>query len=133
MKLCDCLAVSRRRRFKSFFQRHSVCAWSVLLSPDSTQTACSNANVRGINVPIDVEIRLIAMHALANVVRKPPYGQNVSRLVKRQSVTGAQPFRGEYLVFNWIKPFIFSLKNPSLKRMRGGHWLNDNAGGRWKS
>ena len=62
------------RSLPSLFQRHRVSARRVLLATKSAQPACRHAYVRGIDMAVDVEISLIAMHALAHRIGHPSHG-----------------------------------------------------------
>src|ERR1700682_4763739 len=56
---------------ESLFQRHGVRARRVLLTPKSTEAAGSNANISGVQMAVNVEIRFVAMHTFADEVRHP--------------------------------------------------------------
>src|SRR6478672_3844536 len=106
----DCLGVARRGRFKSFFQRHGVGAGSVLLAAESTQPASRHANIGGIQMAVDVEVCLVAMHAFADVVGHPAYGQNIAGTVESKSVIGIQSIASHNLVMDWAQPGVISLE-----------------------
>src|SRR5580658_5484420 len=75
MKFGDCLTVSRRCSLESFVERHGVCAGCVFLAAESAKPARGDAHIRGIDVPVDVEVSLIAMHALPYMVGHPTHSQ----------------------------------------------------------
>ena len=82
----DRLGVSGSRGLEGFFKRHGVGARRVLLAAESAEPARGHANIRRIDVAIDVEICLITVHALANRVRHPTKGENVPGAVKTERV-----------------------------------------------
>ena len=77
VKFRDRFGVTRRSRLKCFFERHRIGTRCVFLSTERAQAARRDADIGGINVAIDVEVSLIAVHALANVIGQPADGQNV--------------------------------------------------------
>ena len=100
VKLSDRLGVSRGRGLESLFERHGVGAGCVLLSTKRAQAARRDANIRGIDMPVDVEIRLVAMHALAHGVRHPAHGKNVAGAVQSEGIVGVQPLAGKDFLIN---------------------------------
>src|SRR5208283_689562 len=78
MKLSDRFGVTRSSRLKGFFERHSISARSVFLAPKSAQPASRHANIRRIDMTIDVEVSLVAMHPLPHPVGQPAHSQNVA-------------------------------------------------------
>ncbi len=83
VKLRNGLGVARSCRLESFFQRHGIGARSVLLAAESTQPAGGHAYVGWVQMAVDIEICLVAMHALANMVGHPAYRQNIAGTVKQ--------------------------------------------------
>jgi hypothetical protein len=73
--------------FESFFERHGVGAGRVFFAAEGTEAAGRDADVRRIDVAVDVEIRLVAMQALAHVVRKPADGEDVAGAVEGECVS----------------------------------------------
>ena len=61
MELRHRLRVTARRRLPRLFQGHGVGTGGVLLASEGTQAARGNAYVGGIDVPVDVEVRLVAV------------------------------------------------------------------------
>src|SRR5579859_5714110 len=82
----DRFGIAGGRSFESLFERHGVGAGRVLLAAKGAQSAGGDANVRGIDVAVDVEISLVAVHALADQVGHPPHGENVAGAVERKGV-----------------------------------------------
>jgi len=58
----------------------------VFLPAKGTQAAGSDADVSGIDVAIDVEVGLVAVHPLAHCVCHPANSQNVASAIKDQGV-----------------------------------------------
>src|SRR5437879_13408069 len=90
----DRLGISRGRGLERLFKRHGVSAGRVLLPSKGEQAAGGNANIRGVDMPVDVEIGLGAVHALAHGVGQPAYGEDVAATVKRQRVGGVETYAG---------------------------------------
>ncbi len=59
---------------------------------------------------VDVEVRLVAVHAFADVIGQPADRQNVAGAVEGESVIGAQALAGKNLGVNRPEPGIVSLK-----------------------
>jgi hypothetical protein len=55
------------------------------------------ANIRGINVPVDVVVADIAVFLLADVIREPAKRKQIVRLVKRDAVFRIEALAGENL------------------------------------
>ncbi len=100
VELGDRLGVSGCRGLKSLFQRHRVGAGCVLLSSKSAQAACRHANIRGIDMAVDVEIRLVAMQALAHRVCHPTHGENIAGPVQSKRVVGVETLTGKNFLVN---------------------------------
>src|SRR5258708_24822748 len=102
--------VSGSRRLKSFFQRHGVGTGSVFLASKSAETARRHADIRRVDVAIDVEVRHIAIHALAHLVGQPSHGENVRGAIQRGCIVQTQPFAGKDLFGYRLKTSVVSLK-----------------------
>ena len=63
------------RALINFFERIHVRAGSIRIAPKRAQPAMRQANIRRIDMPIDVEIGDVAVPLLANVVREPADSQ----------------------------------------------------------
>ena len=100
VKFGDRLGVSGSRGFERLFERHGVGAGRVFLAAEGAQAAGGHANVRRIDVAVDVEIRLVAVHALAHGVGHPAHGENVAGAVEGERVVGVQALAGEDFVVN---------------------------------
>ena len=86
MEFCYRLGVTGGRGLEGFFERHGVGAGRIFLASKRTQAAGGHANVGRIQVAVDVEVRLVAMHAFADVVGQPAHRQNVTAAIERESI-----------------------------------------------
>jgi hypothetical protein len=75
---------------------------------------------------VDVEIGLVAVHALAHKIRHPPDRKNVSSAVKRERVGGIKALAARNFVVDRHKTLIVCLK--SVGCVRTGHCFDDIAG-----
>ena len=73
MEFRDGFGITGGSGLESLFQRHGVRARRVLLAPKRTKAAGRHANIGGIQMAVDIEIRLVAVQAFADVVRHPAY------------------------------------------------------------
>ena len=105
-----CLGISRGRGFKRFFQRHGVSARRIFLPPKSAEPASGHANIRWVDMAVDVKVCLVTVHALAHGVGHPAYGEDVAATVKRQRVVDVEPLAGQYLVADRLQPGIICLE-----------------------
>ena len=122
VKLRDRLGVAGSGGLECLFQRHGVGAGSVLLAPESAQPAGGHANVRGIDVAVDVEVSLVAVHAFAHVIGQPADGENVAGAVEREGVGCVEAFAGKHLGVDRLEARVVGLKGVSW-----GHPLDDTA------
>src|SRR6266481_10074644 len=95
---------------KSLFQRHSVSAGRVFLASKGAEAARGHADIRGIEVAVEIEVRHIAVHALAHMVRQPAHGENVRRAIERDRIVQTQPFAGKDLFGDRFQTCLVSLK-----------------------
>jgi hypothetical protein len=65
-------------------------AGRVLLAAEGAQAARGDANVGVVDVPVDVEVGDVAVHALAHVIGQPADRQNVAGAVERNAVVEAE-------------------------------------------
>ena len=86
VKLRDCLGITGSRGLECFFEGHGVGAGRIFLAPKCTQAAGCHANVGRIQVAVDVEVRLVTVHAFANVVGEPADRQNVASAIEGESI-----------------------------------------------
>ena len=50
-----------------------------------------HADIRGIDVAIDVEVANIAVALFAHMIRQPAHGQQIVRFIEREAVGGIKP------------------------------------------
>ena len=117
VKLRYRLAVSGRSGLESLFQRHGVGAGRVFLSSKGAQTACRHAHIRGIDVAIDVEIGLVAMHTLADGIGHPAHGKNVAGAIEGKGIVDVQALASHDFVIDWRQARVVSLKGVSLESL----------------
>ena len=125
VKLGHRFGVAGSRGLEGLFERHRVGAGSVFLAAEGAQAAGRHANVGRIDMAIDVEVRLVAVHALADLIRQPADGEDVAGAVERESVVVGQAFAGQHLVVNGLEAGVVG-----LEWMHAGASLDDNAGRR---
>src|SRR5271156_4851093 len=103
-------AVAGSRCLERFSKRHSVRARSILLAPKSAQPASRHANIRRIDMAIDVEVSLVTMHPLPNPVSQPTHRQNVARPIKRTRVALVQALAGKDLILDREQARVIGLE-----------------------
>ena len=86
MELRDRFAVTRGSGFEGFIERHGVGAGSILLASEGAEAAGGHANIRRIDVAIDVEVGLVAMHALTHGICQPADGKDIGRTIERECI-----------------------------------------------
>ena len=114
VKFCDRLAIPAGRGFEGFFQRHGVRAGLSFLSAKGAQTARGDADVSGIDVPVDIEIGDVAMHPFAHGIGQPAHGEDVAAAIKSKTIRRIKAFAGNYLGMNRLEPRVVSLKGMLL-------------------
>jgi hypothetical protein len=77
-------------------------------------------------MPVDIEISLIAVHALANQVGHPAKGKNVAGPVESERVVDIEPLTGKNFVVDRGQPGIVGLKGVHFSQ--DGHLPDDIAG-----
>src|SRR5208282_2616499 len=108
---------------ENLIERKCVCARHVRRAPERAQLAMRDADIRRIDVPVDVEVADVAVALLADVVREPADCEQIVRLEEREAVFGAQALAGENLVRDWLKTRVRDLQlaaHFSLKRDSSG-------------
>ena len=110
VKLGDRLGVAGSGRLEGFFERHGVSARSIFLAPKSAQPAGRHANIRRIDMAVDVKVRLVAMHPLPHPVGQPAHGQDVARPIKHKRIGLVQPFAREDFILDRKQPRVVGLK-----------------------
>src|ERR1700735_3464943 len=85
-RLCEPLAGC----LPCLFQSHGASVGLSLLSAERAKPARRHTDVRRIDVPIHVEVRDIAMHALTHQIRHPADGKDVSAAIQGKTVIEAE-------------------------------------------
>jgi hypothetical protein len=101
VKLCHRLRVARCSGLKRLIQCHGVGAGRVFFSSESAQATGGNTNIRWIDVPVYIEIGLVAMHAFPDIVRQPPDGENVGGTVQSERVIRIKTRACKHFLVNW--------------------------------
>jgi len=119
VKLGHSLGVSGGGRLKCFLERHGVGAGRVLLAAEGAETAGGYTNICWIDVPVDIEIRAVAVHPFPDVIREPADGKNIAGAVEIDSVCGIEPLPCHHLIENGLKARVVS-----LEWMQSGHCIH---------
>ncbi len=80
VKFRRAFAHALRRARPNFIQRVRVSPRRIRRPPKRAQPAMRHANIRGIDVPVDVEVANVPVPLLAHVVRQPAHGKQIVRL-----------------------------------------------------
>ena len=91
VKFGDGLAVSGSGGFERLIERHGVGAGRIFLAAEGAEAAGGDTDVGGVDVSVDVEIRLVAVHAFANVIGHPAHGENIAGAVESEGIGGVEP------------------------------------------
>src|SRR5215470_17574759 len=75
-----------------FLECVSVRAGRVRIATEGTELAVCNADIRRVNVAVDVVIRDIAVFFFADVVGEPPYSEQIRRAVKLDAIVKWEAF-----------------------------------------
>ena len=81
-----------------FFESVSVCARGIRVAPKRAKFAMRDADIRGIDVAVDVEIGDVAVLFFADVVGEPADREQVRRTIQFDAILKRQPFARENLV-----------------------------------
>src|SRR5580704_360960 len=85
-----------RRALVNFIERECVSAGRVRRASESAEAAMRYANIRGVNVAVDVVIADISVLLLADVIAKPAERKQIVRFVKRDAVFRIETLAGQY-------------------------------------
>src|ERR1700733_12059198 len=110
VKLGHGLAVSGSRDFESLVKRHGVGAGRILFAAKSAQPAGRHAYVSRIDFAIDVEIRLIRMHALADMICHPSNSEHIASAIESERVAEIETVASHHLGVDGFQPRVVSLK-----------------------
>src|SRR5271168_1657928 len=128
MEFGDRLGISGRGGFEGFLERHGVSARSVLLAAKGAQTASRDADIGRINMPVDVEIRFVAVHALAHMVGHPAHGENIAGAVECKGICRVETITGQDFGLDRLKARVVRLESVRGKSVWRRHSLNHTAG-----
>ena len=92
---------------KGFLQRHCVSAGCVRLAPKSAQAAAGHANICGIEVAVDIEMRALPVQFLTSVIGKVADGKQVIRPAESHTLVKGQALSRQDLFRNWPERRIF--------------------------
>ena len=98
VKLRDRFGVSLARLFDALSDRHLVPAGLIDLLRPGAERAIDPAEVRRVQVPVDVVIREVAVTLFADEVGEPARPEEVARREDPDSVVERQPLAGENLL-----------------------------------
>src|SRR5579875_2247962 len=110
MKLRGALGDALRGAAPDFVQRISVRALHVFIPAKGAEFAMCAADVRRIDVPVDVEIADIAVELFADVIRQPADGQQIVRGVERQAVFGGQAFASKNFLRDGVEASVGNMQ-----------------------
>ena len=113
------LAVAGGRCLPGLLERHRISARSIFLAAKGAEPASGNANVRWIDMPVDVEVRNVAMHPLAHQVGQPANRQNVSGAIEVDAVVEAETLFRHHFFSDRQQPRIVGLKAMALRAKLG--------------
>ncbi len=125
----DGFGVARAGGVPDFFQRHGVRAGHVLLAAEGAQAAGGDADIGVIDVPVDVEVSRVTVHAFANVIGQPADCQDVARTIEGERVVDREPLLRHDLVTDRVQADIVGLERAKLFGRRSRHIPNDIAAG----
>ncbi len=88
------------------FKSEGVGAGSVGIAAEGAQLAMRDANVRRIDVPVDVVIGDVPVALFADVVGEPADGEKIRRTVQCDAIVHAEAFAGENFVCDGLQPYV---------------------------
>src|SRR5580692_1364495 len=94
------------RALVDFFERERVRSWRVGIATEGAEFAVRHADVRRIDVPIDVEIGDVAVALLADVVRQPAHRKKIRRTIEGDAVVHIQAFAREDFCRDGLQPLV---------------------------
>src|SRR5580692_6124893 len=94
------------RAFINLFEGERVSAGSVRITTEGAKFAMRYADVRRIDVAIDVVIGDIAVALLTHVVRQPSDRKKIGGTIQRDAVLHAQAFAGEDFFRDGLQPLV---------------------------
>src|SRR3954471_16685028 len=106
MKLGYCFTVAGSRGFKCFVEGHRVSPRRILFPSESAQPAGGYANIRRIDMAIDVEISLVAVHSFANVISQPTDCENIASAIQRYPISEVEALACKDFFMDRFKPSV---------------------------
>ena len=94
-----------------FIQRVGVCAGRIGIAAESAEPAMRHANIRGIDVAIDVVIANVAMLFFANKIRQPANGEEIGRAIESDAIGHVETRAGENFFGDWPEMRIGNVRN----------------------
>src|SRR5580765_6637218 len=110
MELGDGFSVASACSLPGLFKRHGVSACLALLAAEGAETAGGNADVRRVDVPVDVEVSDVSVEFFADVIGEPTDSEDVAATIERHAVVEAEPHTGEDLLGNRAEGGVIGLK-----------------------
>ena len=110
VKLGNRLGISRCSSFKRFFKRHGVRARRIFFASEGTQTASRYADVGGINVAVDVEVRPVRVHAFPHMIGQPTDSEDVTGAIQGECIVKIKPLMRHDLFRDRLKTWVVCLK-----------------------
>src|SRR5690348_11597078 len=121
VKFSNRFGISRSCSLEGLLQRHRIGTRRIFLASESAQAARCYADIRRIDMAVDVEIRLVAMHPLTHEIGHPAHGEDIARPVKRKRISGIKTHARENFFMDRLQPRIVRLKPVRGRRLRREH------------
>jgi hypothetical protein len=110
VKFRGALAHTLRGALVNLFERVGVRPGSIGIAAKSAQLAMRDADIRGINVAVDVVIGDVAVALFADVIRQPADGEQVGRAEQGDAVVKGEAFAGQHLVGDGLQVCVLNLQ-----------------------
>lgn len=76
-------------------------------------------------MPIDIKVRVIAVHAFANKIGHPAHSQNVARPIQSEGIAGVEAGSSHHFFVNRAEARVVRLKRMHLGCIRRSHPFDD--------
>src|SRR5579883_1695625 len=116
MKFGHGFRISPACRFPNLFKRHGVAVRIFRFLSKGAKPAACYADIGRIYMPVDVEIRHIAMHSLTHQVGHKAESQNVGAAIHGYAIFKAEALYRFYFFANRPQPGIFYYVMHRIKR-----------------
>ncbi len=110
VELGDGLGIAGGSGCPGLFERHGVGARGAFAASESAEAAGGDTDIGRIDVAIDVEVRDVAMHALADRIGQPADGKHVGRVVESEAIAEAEALAGSEFAGDGQEAGIVRLK-----------------------